>query len=451
MNSPKKIEDKPKLTLTEADRKVFDLIMTGQPLSGTEANSQLHLAYEFFKTAFEFEHNKFTAEGLLDCIRTLKMVTIRLEESDNPNRIFETLNFRGKELAQSDLVRNFFMMSIVTPAKTNEVYAQIWFPMQQALGLNTLERIENLETFLRHYVVMKGQMVIKENRIYPEIRGPLKNANQDQIILELKEISEYSKFYEKLLFPSRELNLNIRRGIERINRLKVGVQYPFLIKVYKGFSTGTISEEDFCHILRTLESYIIRRTFSRLPTHSLNRLFADLCSLNYAGISKKLESTLTSKKEWAAQYWPSDTDFKQQFGTLPIYKISSDKCRFILETLEEDFNHPEPVKLDGLWIEHIMPETFDASWQNYLGKEWKRIQETYLHTMGNLTLIAASPNESIQNKLFLEKKKEWYSVTNISLTKEINTKWSEWKENDIRQRAAILADRAVKIWPRSNE
>lgn len=57
------------------------------------------------------------------------MVTIRLEESDNPNRIFETLNFRGKELAQSDLVRNFFMMSIREQSSTDDLYQQVWFPM----------------------------------------------------------------------------------------------------------------------------------------------------------------------------------------------------------------------------------------------------------------------------------------------------------------------------------
>jgi uncharacterized protein with ParB-like and HNH nuclease domain len=446
----KRSEDKPKLCPTEADAKYFDLIMTGKPLPEGDY-SQLHAAYDFFESAFEHDAARFDFDGLLDCIRGLRMVTIRLEESDNPNRIFETLNFRGKELAQSDLVRNFFMMSIREPSKVDEIYKQVWFPMQQNLGRNTLERIENLETFLRHYVVMRDQGFIKEDETYSKIRNPLKNSTEAQIVSELSSVSEYSKFYEKLLYPDRESNLNIKKGIDSLNRLKIGVHYPFLLKVYKAFAVGTVTEENFCAILKTIESYIIRRFFSKLPTHSLNRLFAELCKLPKVDMDTALTKSLEEKGNWTAQYWPKDKEFKEQFHTLPLYKMSLDRCRFVLETLEEDFQHPEPVVFDNLWIEHIMPNTLDTNWQTYLGENWKSIHDNYVHTIGNLTLIAASPNESIQNGSFLDKKKDWYSLSNISLTKEINQKWAEWKMPEIVERANLLADRAIRIWPRPEE
>lgn len=208
---------------------------------------------------------------------------------------------------------------------------------------------------------MRIQAVVKENKIYSKIREPLKNSTEDQVISELRTLSEYSKFYEKLLYPDRENNLKIRKGIERLNRLKIGVQYPFLIKVYKGFSAGAITEEALCSVLKTIESYIIRRLFSKIPTHSLNRLFAELCKLPEKDIDEALAINLAKKENWAAQYWPRDAEFKEQFHTSPVYKLSLDKCRFILETLEEDFKHPEPVLFDNLWIEHIMPETLDTN------------------------------------------------------------------------------------------
>jgi len=444
----KKAEDKPKLCPTEADAKVFDLIMNGQPLSENDS-SQLRAAYSFFELAFKNDNTKFDLDGLLDCIRGLRMVTIRLEESDNPNRIFETLNFRGKELAQSDLVRNFFMMSIREQSSADDLYQQVWFPMQQSLGQNTPERTRNLETFFRHYVVMRDQEVVKQNKIYSKIRGPLKNSTATQVTSELRSISKYSKFYEKLLYPNRESNLKIRNGIDRLNRLKIGVQYPFLIKVYKNFAAGTITEETFCSVLKTIESYIVRRFFSKIPTHSLNRLFAELCKLPDENIDVALVRNLAKRENWAAQYWPKDTEFREQFHTAPVYRLSLDKCHFILETLEDDYKHPEPVMLEDLWIEHVMPETLDTNWQTYLGEEWENIHENYVHTIGNLTLIAASPNASIQNESFADKKKDWYSQSNISLTREINQKWTEWKKNEIWKRADILANKAIRIWPRS--
>jgi uncharacterized protein with ParB-like and HNH nuclease domain len=443
----KKVEDRPKLRPTEADRKFFDLIITGGTPTGSDT-SQLHDAYRFFSSAFEERKDKVEIEAMLDCIRALKMVTIRLEDTDNPNRIFETLNFRGKDLAQSDLVRNFFMMSINAPTKADETYTQIWLPMQQALGTNTLERIENLEDYLRHYAVMRNQGFIKENKVYSEMRSRLKSASEGQIVSELKVIGQFSKFYERLLYAEREDDTELRRGISRLNRLKIGVHYPLLLKLYNGYSAGKISRDDFVAVLKTLESFIVRRTLLRMPTHSLNRFFAELCGLSIESFASSLRDIFASKQEWQAQYWPKDSDFKLAFHTLPIYKLSADRCRFVLETLEEDYKHPEQPNLENLWIEHVMPETLDESWKKYLGPNWKDTHDKYLHTIGNLTLIAASPDISIRNKLFLDKKKEWYSKSNVSLTRELNEKWNEWKGEQIIERASILANRAIKIWSR---
>jgi uncharacterized protein with ParB-like and HNH nuclease domain len=444
----KKTEDKPKLRSTEADRKFFDLILNGASLPRYDYSSQLLAGYTYFEDAFESNKDKFDLEGLLDCIRALKIVTIRLEEDDNPNRIFETLNFRGKELAQSDLVRNYFMMAIKDEAKADQVYTDEWYPMQQALGFNTLERIENLEDFLRHYLVMIKNAIVKEDEVYSEMRERLKYANEDRVISELKVIRKYSRYYERLLYPAREENSEIRKGIARLNKLKIGVHYPFLLKILHGFNSGRICEDDFCGVLATIESYIVRRVFQRLPPNSLNRLFADLCKLPEANIVDSLQKELVGKQSWTAQYWPDDDEFKEQLLTVPIYSISSGRCRFILERLEEWFKHPEEVELSNLWIEHVMPETLDTKWQNYLGENWKNIHENYCDIIGNLTLIASSPNESIKNKTFSEKKKEWYSHSNVSLTKEINKKWNEWTEKEITKRANLLAERALQIWSR---
>jgi len=444
----KKTEDKPKLCPTEADRKIFNKILSAEGSEELGEDNQLSAAYAFFEYKFEEEKDRFDLEGLLNCIRALKMVTIRLEEDDNPNRIFETLNFRGKELAQADLVRNYFMMAVEDESIADQLYKSIWFPMQQNLGKGTLERAENLEDFIRHYVIMIKHATVKKDETYREVRQRLKYATQDEVISELKTISTYSKHYEKLLFPERESNMPIGRGIERLNRLRVGVHYPFLLKVYNGFENGTINIEDFLIVLKTIESYVVRRIFQRLPTHSLNRLFADLCKLPQKDIAEALQSEFAGKESWAAQYWPSDSEFKESFSTLPIYSISPERCRFVLKTLEESLEHPEKVDLSGLWIEHVMPETLSQAWKDYLGESWEDIYDTYVHTIGNLTLIAPSLNESIKNKIFSEKKKEWYQESNVSLTKEINKKWDEWRPDGIQGRAKVLAERALKIWPR---
>jgi uncharacterized protein with ParB-like and HNH nuclease domain len=445
----KKTEYRPKLCPTEADRKTFYSIIDGEYHRTPFYGSQLSVGYDYFDLAMEHAEGKYDLETLLDCIRALKMVTIRLEEEDNPNRIFETLNFRGKKLAQSDLIRNYFMMAIRDEAKADRIYSDIWFPMQENFGSENLERAKNLESFFRHYMVMLKHETIKKDAVYNVVRERLKNSSEDETISELRIINRYSAYYEKLLFPDREGNMPARKGIDHLNRLKVGVHYPFLLKIYNGIAEGKISYDDFYSVLETIESYIVRRIVLKKSQAALNKLFADLCRLSEENVADSLRNELAARESWTTHYWPEDDKFKEAFRSLPIYsQITSERCHFILEALEEDFGHPERVNLDELWIEHVMPQTLDERWENYLGNDWERVHHDYLNNIGNLTLIATSPDQSLQNKLFSEKKKEWYSQSNIGLTKEINQKWNRWTEAEIKERANLLAERAVKIWPR---
>ncbi|MEM2129609.1 MAG: DUF262 domain-containing protein [Candidatus Bathyarchaeia archaeon] len=440
-------DDKPKLRPTEADRKLFERIISGEPLEDFSEESQLYYAYIFFDSRlFDEVKDKISIEELLKCVRKLKIVTIRLDVEDNPNRIFETLNYRGKELAQSDLIRNYFMMAIKDDAKASKIYSDLWFPMQQNLGSSTLERIGNLELFFRHYIIMNKNEVVKENQVFAEVRDSLKYLDEPKVISELKKIKRYSEYYERLLYPDREENAKISEGLNRLNILKIGVHYPFLLKVYNGYKKGNITVDEFCTILSIIESYVVRRFFYRLPTNSLNRLFAGCCGLGDENLVDSLQNELLSKQSWSAQYWPTDEEFVEKFCTVPVYDLSYSKCRLVLETLEKSLGHPEEVNLQNLTIEHVMPETLSEEWKKHLGDDWARIFTTYLHTIGNLTLIAGPPNSTIQNKLFLEKKSEWYIHSNVGLTRELAHNWNKWTENEISERAAMLADRAVKIW-----
>jgi uncharacterized protein with ParB-like and HNH nuclease domain len=439
-------EDKPRLRLTKADKEIFEKIINGEDPRAA-SGSQLTPAYSYFENLLEGKEDQISLEKLLDVITGLKLVTIRLEEKDNPNRIFETLNYRGKELAQSDLVRNFFMMSIRDNAKAEQLYNDRWFPMELGFGGDAKERTENLELFLRHYLTMLKHATVKEDRIYAEIRDRLKLADENNVISELNSMSRYAVYYQRLLFPQKETNNIIAKGIDRLNRFGISVHYPFLLKVYNAFEAGKVSVADFNIILKTIESYYVRRFFMQLPTNALNKLFALLCSLPDDNLASALQAELASKEPTSTAYWPDDKDFKEKFVLLPVYR-DTDRCQFVLESLEESFAHPEPVTLTQLTIEHVMPETLTDEWKNYLGENWKDVHNRYVHTVGNLTLVARSPNSALQNKLFEVKREQWYKNSNVQLTRELAEKWNEWKEKEILERANLLAERALRIWPR---
>ncbi len=113
----------------------------------------------------------------------------------------------------------------------------------------------------------------------------------------------------------------------------------------------------------------------------------------------------------------------------------------------ENYDRKERVPVDEYTIEHILPQNEDVSpeWRAELGPEWERIQQTYLHTLGNLTLTGY--NSEYSDRPFAEKRtmKGGFMDSPLRLNKEV-AQVEHWTEQAINNRALILADHAATVW-----
>jgi hypothetical protein len=69
--------------------------------------------------------------GLLQALRTaLQLVVIELEDADDPQVIFETLNARGQPLLPSDLIRNLVFLQAANDLtlSADDLYERYWRP-----------------------------------------------------------------------------------------------------------------------------------------------------------------------------------------------------------------------------------------------------------------------------------------------------------------------------------
>ena len=98
-------------------------------------------------------------------------------------------------------------------------------------------------------------------------------------------------------------------------------------------------------------------------------------------------------------------------------------------------------------IEHILPqnENLSSAWKTALGTEWQRIQQTYLHTIGNLTLTAY--NSKYSDKPFTEKRDmdKGFKESPLKLNQGLGT-LEQWDEDAIRHRANRLSTMALDVW-----
>lgn len=430
----KSLDEQFKLRPSANDDPAFVKIMNGE----SDIQGRLGLAYARFERKLREEKdengNGYDLQKLKELIiDNLRTVEIILAEKDDPNRIFETLNSRGLELEQADLVRNFFMMKIRNENQAEELYKGTWLPMQQSLST-----IRNLTEFFRHYLAKETHNRVKQDEIYRLLQQRLKWSSENEIIAELQRMKKFSEYYQRLLFPQEEPNSEIQKRLERLNQWKVSTAYPLLLKAY----SASVSEDDLCRLVDIIESFVVRRHFCNVKTNSLNSIFTSLCGLEDDELVDSVEKELAAYR-WNYR-WPDDDEFVKSFAIFPIYKSSYAKCHLVLSSLERSFEHPERIDLGNLEIEHIMPRVLNDWWKAHVGADWEKVHAELLHTVGNLTFVAGEVNPQLSNSPFPEKK-DWFMKTKVNLSEYLQA-LNKWTRPEILERGKLLSQNAVEIW-----
>lgn len=434
-------EDTLKFVPTQADRDVYRAIALDRQAPENNKDVRMATAYHFFKTKLlkgvDFNEDPIEPAKVLTTLeQCLQVVMINLSDDDDPYLIFESLNFKGEPLTQADLVRNYLLMrfrhSISTGGEQERVYSKYWVLLESLLK-------SNLTEFLRHYIMKDGDD-IKQGGIYAAIKKKLKDMNSTEAVeVEVQSMQRFGEFYSRFLLPEQETVANIRNRLENIKELKVTTSYPLLLRLFDAHKTGHLSEAELEKCLVLIESFVVRRAVSGVPTNPLNKLFIQWAK-NFPSTDfvQWLHRSLSSGG--GRSRFPKDTEFAAAFMTQPQYGRGS--TRFVLCQLEKSFGHKEKVALATTTIEHVLPQTLTQEWKNELGAEPEKVHTTLVNTFGNLTLTGY--NSELSNLPFSEKKAKLEN-THIDLNKWIREQ-SNWGAPEIEERAKVLLHRANKIW-----
>ncbi len=430
-------DERYKLLLTEIDRNILICLVDEKPISD-DTHSKLLDNYNFFVNKIDSKELK-PAE-VYESIGKLQIVNITLDRSvDDAQAIFESLNSTGKELSESDLIRNYVLMGL-EPAEQTYVYEHLWRPMELLFVYET--QASAMDRFFRDYLTMKMTRIPKQNRVYEEFKLYHLNCEFGTIRELCQDLLTYAKYYTDMTFK-RSNNPVLKSLYEDINDLRMEVSYPFLLKVHHDCEDGVISEDELEQIIRLCISYVFRRSICDIPTNSLNKTFAtlknEIKSEDYVNSIKAFFIMRDDYKEF-----PDDDKFTMAFVTRDIYNMRS--RNFILSHLE-NYGNKAPIIIENYTIEHIMPQNSNLNfeWQQMLGPDWREIQKTYLHTIGNLTLTAY--NSEMSDRPFMVKMdmEGGFKESALRLNSYI-VKLTEWNEQRIKERAVLLADKAKQIW-----
>lgn len=430
-------EERFKLLLTESDKDVLIALVEQKPIQGHD-NSRIRINYNFFNK--QIESKELSPAEIYESIGKLQIVNITLDrQMDDAQAIFESLNSTGKELTESDLIRNYVLMGLDATEQTY-VYEHLWRPMELLFEYDKQESV--MDRFFRDYLTMKQTRIPKVDYVYEEFKKYHLNCEFSSIRDLCADLYNFAQYYTDMVFARSEDN-KLKDLYQDINCLKMEVSYPFLLKVHNDYSLGIIGIDTLIEIINMCVSYVVRRNICDIPTNSLNKTFATLRNeIKNDDYLNSIKAFFILRDDY--KIFPTDERFASVFASRDIYNMRA--RNYILRHLEM-YNNKGNVVVENYTIEHIMPQNQNLSseWIAMLGDNWKEIQKNYLHTVGNLTLTAY--NSEMSDKSFNEKMnmEGGFKQSALRLNSYLVLQ-TEWNENKIKERARILTEIALKIW-----
>jgi uncharacterized protein with ParB-like and HNH nuclease domain/predicted transport protein len=378
------------------------------------------------------------------CKGLAKLVVVDIalsRDQDNPQLIFESMNSTGRELTQADLIRNYILMGL-NPDLQTRLYEQFWRPMEVDFGQEAYDT--HFDAFMRHYLTVKTGEIPNVREVYEAFKAYARSPEAAQAGVEslVRDIRDFARYFCAMALGA-EVDPDLKLAFHDLRELKVEVAYPFLLELYYDYANGLLAVGDFVAAVRLVEAYVFRRAICAIPTNSMNKTFGTFTkAVKKDRYIESIRAHFLSLPSY--RRFPGDEEFRRDLQSRDLYNFRSRS--YWLRRIE-NHGRKERVSVDEYTIEHILPqnENLSPAWREALGPDWERVQQTWLHTLGNLTLTAY--NSEYGDRTFIEKRDMAGGFKESPLRLNAGLGQIErWNEDAIKARAGRLADTALDVW-----
>ena len=382
-------------------------------------------------------------------LRCLTIVWIPLNhEKDDSQAIFESLNDKGMPLSASELLCNYLFRPIID-AKENpeDIHNSKWLGAIRILGSD-----DRFEEYLRNlFSIGETKMVGKHRKAYVHFKNKNRSLTATSSKQHLADIYsgaiQYRTIVDPIAHPHKDDAIN--RILLAINHTRMESCTPFVLSVLRANGAGALDEEQTRAILGETLVLLVRRKMTELATTQYDVMFPGLLGrlINEPNQLRALHDQFKKHVVWV-----SDQEFETALRTKPAYRTRDIPfSRMLLieidRRLEIYGQVPDYSALNS--IEHVIPQTLDQAWMEYLGEDAKDEHlPAVVDTLGNLCLLSTPANSAVGQNPFAAKQGAYSPVS--ALTRQIKDHQGAWNLDAIRKRSQEMAEIAVGIWPWAN-
>lgn len=423
-----------KLTLNRYDaeffrREVQDGLEGAQIPPTLESHRGIQRVRKYFTEKFEIKYaelggGRAAYDWSLRVMRVLlnhmSAVVVSSSDEDNASNVFETLNDRGITLSTPDLLRNLILRRAANDAQREEII-EAWRTIVE------IEEDAKIEDFLRHFWISRyGD--IKSRKLYHEMKGVIEADNLNSLDLSL-DLQRSSSTYRQIV-SAKDDDTELREYLGAIKMLGAKAIIPAVLSAY---SVENITERRA--FVRSLVSLYVRyAAVSNLELSNLEDVVYDAAknlsqSRDFAAVAAAIDGIK-----------PTNDAFERRFSTFQVTRRETQ--RYLLQKIENHLRQQAgktgELQISGpdrVHVEHIYPQRPDVRQADH---------QDLVNRFGNLTLLDAKLNQTIQNGIFAAKRPS-YSNSDLLVTQDL-LRYGDWNRANIDDRQARLASLAAAIW-----
>lgn len=426
-----------KLMLRRKDQVALQALLDGEPVP-PDGSSRIQENFDSFLDWMKTADPADVYKG----IGRLIVVDVTLDRlNDDPQMVFESLNSTGVDLSQADLIRNFVLMRVPEGEQTR-LYEKYWRPIEDLF--RGADRV--FDSFARDYMALhlRATKQVRAENVYQEFRSFLRDQEATMTLeAALAEMLRFARYYAAFIL-GRGGSAVLAPGFARLNSLTEVAAVLVMRLADCHERLGTLTEAQFAKAVVLLESYVFRRSVCGMQTRGYWQVFNSIADrLNEQYPLRSLTALIARQR--GSYRAANDEEFHDELLRRDCYNMRT--CHYLLDRLENHDNK-EPTDTSGYSIEHVLPQNEDlrAEWKKMLGEDWRAIQATWLHRLGNLTLTGY--NSTYSDRAFADKQTipGGFKQSSVRLNADIRD-LATWSVEAMDARGRRLAKQALTIWP----
>lgn len=395
----------------------------------------------------------------------VKLVVIDLEDADDAQIIFESLNARGTPLSATDLVKNLlFLRAEDQHLDTALLYETHWRRFDDdsdwwmaQVGTGHAQRARQ-DWLLGDWLIAHLGRTISVGRLYGEFRRWLDESGTKPFDA-LTTLAGFATAFEVLNGRKPGATQPELTAYSRIDTLNITVTTPVLLSLFVAPPAVITAAERETAVL-AIESFVIRRMLAKEQTRAYGQVFVEVLKTMQKA-DRPAPAVIDALRSAPHGYgWTSHEDIAESFATSRYYGpggINQERLRLVLGAVDERLQtlakkgEPITIGYGGLQVEHVIPRAWRQYWpvvadDPIAQQNGELARERHVHRIGNLTLATGPLNSSISNDPWAFKRGELQKHSKLELNARL-VEHDDWDEERIVERGVWLAEQVEAIWP----